>query len=37
MNVEAVKDGHQRARRVAEGHVAQLYVPQQEAQLLACM
>ena len=36
VDVESVKDGHQRARRVAEGHVAQLYVAQQEAQLLAC-
>ena len=35
VDVEFVKDGHQRARWVAEGHVAQLYVTQQEAQLLA--
>ena len=27
MHIEAVKDGHQRARRVAKGHIAQLYVP----------
>lgn len=35
VGVESAQDGHQRARRVAEGHIAQLYVAQQEAQLLA--
>ena len=36
MDIESVEDGHQRARWIAEGHVAQLYVTQQEAQLPAC-
>ena len=36
VDVEAVKDGHQGARRVAEGDIAELYVPKQEAQLLPC-
>ena len=37
VDVEAVKDGHQRARRVAEGDVAELYVPKQKSQLLPCI
>ena len=36
MHIEPIKHGDQRPGWVAESDVAQLYVSQQEAQLLAC-